>query len=88
VGDDHTQMLDLGPECGGVYEGHTGGVHGYVSFLFSNGDTRFAMSVTAGTIDPASDPEAAEKVRAAIMKVLLTSVCDAVPATVPRVAVG
>lgn len=82
------QLLDLGPECGGRYEGHTGGIHGYVSFLFSNGDTRFAMSVTIGTIDPTSDPEAAEKVQAAITKVLLASLCDSMPATAPRVAVG
>ncbi len=81
------QILDLGPGCGGMYEGHTGGIHGYVSFLFSNGDTRFAMSVTTGTVDPSSDPEAAEKINAAMVKVLLTSVCDSVPATAPRMAV-
>lgn len=82
------QLLNLGPECGGVYEGHTGGIHGYLSFLFSNGDTRFALSVTIGTVDPNNDPEAAEKVEAAIVKVLLASVCDSVPATAPRVALG
>jgi D-alanyl-D-alanine carboxypeptidase len=82
------QLVDLGPECGGAYQGHTGGIHGYVSFLFSNGDTRIAMSVTTGTVDPTSDPEAAEKINAAMVKVLLASVCDSVPAAAPRVAMG
>lgn len=75
------QVMDAGPTCGGLYEGHTGGIHGYVSFLFSNGETRFAMSLTTGTVDSTADPEAAARIEAAAMKVLATAVCDSPPSS-------
>jgi D-alanyl-D-alanine carboxypeptidase len=72
------ETIDAGPECGGVYEGHTGGMHGYQSFLFSNGKTRLVMSVTTGTAD-IEDPAVAERVSAALNTVILTAACGAAP---------
>jgi D-alanyl-D-alanine carboxypeptidase len=72
------QSLDAGPDCGGVYEGHTGGVQGYQSFLFRNddGSTAFAASVTTGSVD-VTDPEAVEKLSAAMNKILEIVTCGA-----------
>jgi D-alanyl-D-alanine carboxypeptidase len=72
------QTIDAGPSCGGVYEGHTGGMHGYQSYLFSNADgsTRFELSVTNDAIDVA-DPEAAQRFAAAANNVLIAIVCGA-----------
>jgi D-alanyl-D-alanine carboxypeptidase len=69
------EALDAGPECGGVYEGHTGGMHGYTSYLFGNGSTRFEMSVTSGVVD-VEDPEALERLSRAVNAVLAAALCD------------
>jgi D-alanyl-D-alanine carboxypeptidase len=68
------QTLDAGTACGGVYEGHTGGMHGYQSFLFSNGSTRFEVSVTTDDSDWA-DPDAAQRLAVAVNNVLVAAVC-------------
>jgi D-alanyl-D-alanine carboxypeptidase len=75
------EILDAGPTCGGVYFGHTGGIHGYQSFMFSSPDrgTRLEFSVTTGTAD-LEDPEAVERISAALNDVLIAAVCDSPPA--------
>jgi D-alanyl-D-alanine carboxypeptidase len=75
------EIMDLGPACGGVYFGHTGGIPGYVSFMFSTQDrgTRFEVSATTGDAD-LSDPAVAERLSAAFNNVLATAVCDSPPA--------
>jgi hypothetical protein len=72
--------LDFGPECGGVYEGHDGGLPGYLSMLLSTGDgeRRLAVSVTIGASDP-TDPEATERFWAAFNTLLLTAACGTTP---------
>lgn len=80
------ESTDAGPECGGVYQGHTGGMHGYQSFLFSNGDKRFQISVTVGAID-SEDPEARNRLGAAMGDLLLAITCGtADPAAPPPLA--
>jgi D-alanyl-D-alanine carboxypeptidase len=68
--------LDFGPECGGVYEGHDGGIAGYLSLLLSTGDRerRLEVSVTLGAINP-SDPQAAERFYTAFNTLLITAAC-------------
>lgn len=73
------QSLDAGPECGGLYQGHTGGMQSHQSFLFSNDDgTAIAMSVTTGTVDM-FDQEAAKRFSDAINNVVTTALCDTPP---------
>ncbi|GAB3458322.1 serine hydrolase domain-containing protein [Actinophytocola sediminis] len=71
------EIIDVGPECGGRYDGHTGGMHGYTSYLFStpDGGTRVEMSVTSGDFDSA-DAEAAQRFYVAINDVLAAAICD------------
>ncbi len=68
---------DFGPGCGGAVLGHTGGVHGYLSWMFSNADRtkRLEMSVTAGVVD-FFDPVAADKVDKAALKVVTVAFCS------------
>jgi D-alanyl-D-alanine carboxypeptidase len=75
------ELLDAGPTCGGVYYGHSGGIHGYQSLMFSNPDrtTRFEVSVTSGDAD-LSDPEVTARLSAALNNVLIAAVCDSPPA--------
>lgn len=73
---------DVGQDCGGVYEGHTGGMHGYQSYLFSNGRTRFTISLTVGTAD-ITDPATAERLGVALNNVLIAALCDGAPASTP-----
>ena len=68
------QSFDAGPDCGGEYQGHTGGMHGYQSFLFSNGDKRLEMSVTIGAVD-STDPAVQERLGLAVNNLLLVAVC-------------
>jgi D-alanyl-D-alanine carboxypeptidase len=68
------ESLDAGQDCGGVYQGHTGGMHGYQSFLFSNGDKRLEVSVTVGAID-SEDPAARERLGQAMNTLLLVAAC-------------
>lgn len=72
------ESVDAGPACGGVYQGHTGGMHGYQSFLFSNDDTRFEISVTTGDAD-LTDPAVIERLGTAMNNLVLTIACGAVP---------
>lgn len=71
------QNFDGGAACGGVYEGHTGGMHGYMSYLFrsTDGSTRLEMSVTTGVLDP-TDPEAGQRFLTAFDNVLVAALCD------------
>lgn len=75
------ELLDAGPTCGGVYYGHTGGIHGYQSVMFSTPDrtTRFEISITSGDAD-LSDPEVTARLSAALNNVLIAAVCDSPPA--------
>jgi D-alanyl-D-alanine carboxypeptidase len=75
------EIMDLGPTCGGVYFGHTGGIPGYLSFMFSTQDrgTRFEVSVTTGEAD-LDDPAVVERLTNAFNNVLATAVCDSPPA--------
>jgi D-alanyl-D-alanine carboxypeptidase len=75
------ELLDAGPTCGGVYYGHTGGIHGYQSVMFSSPDrtTRLEISITTGDLD-LSDPEAAARAGAALNNVLIAALCDSPPA--------
>lgn len=75
------EIMDLGPSCGGVYFGHTGGIPGYLSFLFATPDrsTRFEVSVTTGDADLA-DPAVVARLVAQFNNVLTTAVCDSPPA--------
>jgi D-alanyl-D-alanine carboxypeptidase len=78
--------LDAGPDCGGVYYGHTGGIHGYQSYLFSNGDTRLEISVTVGAIE-FEDPAAQERLGVAMNNLLVVAACGtANPAERPALA--
>ncbi len=82
------QTIDVGPDCGGVYEGHTGGMHGYQSYLFSNGAKRLEISVTTDDMDT-EDPAAAERFAVALNKVLVVAMCgSAQPANRPTVLDG
>jgi D-alanyl-D-alanine carboxypeptidase len=77
------ETANVGPECGGVYQGHTGGVHGYQSFMFSNGDERFEISVTVGAVD-SDDPDAMDRLGAAMGNLLTVITCGtATPAARP-----
>lgn len=68
--------VKLPAECGGATLGHTGGIHGYNSYMFSNADgsKRFEMSVSHADID-SSDPETAARFAAAQEKVMTTALC-------------
>jgi D-alanyl-D-alanine carboxypeptidase len=68
--------LDFGPECGGVYEGHDGGLPGYLSFLLSTGtgERRFELSVTLGAAN-LDDPQAVERFFTAFTTLLVTAAC-------------
>jgi D-alanyl-D-alanine carboxypeptidase len=79
-------LLEGGPTCGGTYYGHTGGMHGYQSFLFSTPErgTRVEISVTTGNAD-LEDPAVAERVSTAINNVVIATLCDSPPAS-PMVA--
>jgi D-alanyl-D-alanine carboxypeptidase len=72
------ESANAGPECGGVYQGHTGGMHGYQSFLFSNDDTRFEISMTTGDAD-LTDPAVAERLGAALNTLVLSIACGTAP---------
>jgi len=83
------ELLDPGPTCGGVHFGHSGSVHGYLSFMFSTPDRtqRLEVSLTTGSADTA-DPAVADKLLAAMNTLLLTATCgtataDATPLTRP-----
>jgi D-alanyl-D-alanine carboxypeptidase len=71
------EVLDGGPECGGVYEGHTGGVPGYSSYVLrsTDGTRRLEMSVTLGPVDY-EDPETSERYFLALNDVLVAALCD------------
>jgi D-alanyl-D-alanine carboxypeptidase len=75
------ELLDTGPTCGGVHIGHTGGMHGYQSFMFSTPDrgTRLEMSITTGSAD-LDDPAVAARVSAALNNLVIAIVCDSPPA--------
>lgn len=70
------EALDAGAECGGLYQGHTGGVPGYESLLFRNADGSryFSASITSGAVDP-TDPAAVDRNNAARDKVVEVAVC-------------
>lgn len=70
-------VFDAGPQCGGVYEGHTGGVPGYYSYLFrsTDGSTRLELSVTTGAVD-IDDPETLRRLLIALNNVLVAAICD------------
>jgi D-alanyl-D-alanine carboxypeptidase len=74
-------LLDAGPTCGGVYYGHTGGLPGYLSFMYATPDrgTRLELSVTLGAAD-LEDPAVIERINAAYNNVLVTALCDTPPA--------
>ncbi len=74
------ETANVGPECGGVYQGHTGRVHGYQSYLFSNGDERFEISVTFGAVDT-EDPEAMDRFGAAVGNLLTVITCGSASAS-------
>jgi D-alanyl-D-alanine carboxypeptidase len=67
--------IDFGPTCG-VFEGHDGGLPGYVSMLFSSGDRqrRLEVSVTVGRVN-LDDPGAARRFLAALGRLLATAAC-------------
>lgn len=75
------ELLNAGPECGGVYLGHTGGIHGYQSFMFSTPDrsTRLELSLTTGAAD-LEDPAVAGRVQQALNTLVLTVACGTAPA--------
>jgi D-alanyl-D-alanine carboxypeptidase len=79
--------LDFGPECGGVYEGHDGGLAGYLSMLLSTGDgtRRLEVSVTLGAINP-TDPQAAERLWGAFGTLLITAACGSSQPAAPEVS--
>ncbi len=69
-------LQELETPCGTKVSGHTGGMHGYHSYLFSttDGAKRFEFSVTLGKLDQ-NDPVAAQKYFEALQKVASVSVC-------------
>ncbi|MHA6800864.1 serine hydrolase domain-containing protein [Bounagaea algeriensis] len=71
--------MDLGA-CGTVL-GHTGGVPGYISFLFAgpDGNKRLEMSVTSGATD-SGDPQDAARLQRATQQVVGTALCGENPA--------
>lgn len=80
------ESLDAGADCGGVYQGHSGGMHGYQSFMLSNGDKRFEVSVTVGAIN-SEDAAAQERLGLAFNNLLVVALCGtATPADRPAVA--
>ncbi|MCP2258892.1 D-alanyl-D-alanine carboxypeptidase [Streptoalloteichus tenebrarius] len=81
--------LDMGPGCGGPFYGHTGGIHGYNSYLFSNADgsKRFEMSLTTGAIDP-EDGAALDKLAKSLGKVLNLGLCGKAAAPESAAAVA
>ncbi len=70
--------MDLGA-CGTVL-GHTGGVPGYTSYLFTSpdGNKRLEMSVTSGATD-SGDPQDAVRLQQATQKVAGTALCGENP---------
>ncbi|WP_370948114.1 serine hydrolase domain-containing protein [Amycolatopsis sp. cg5] len=68
------QQMETG--CGTTVSGHTGGIHGYLSYLFSTADgkQRFELSLTTGTVDTA-DPAQAQKLADALAKVANVAAC-------------
>lgn len=83
------EILDVGPECGGVYFGHSGGIHGYLSFLLSTPDrgTRVEISVTTGDAD-FEDLAVATKFLEALNNALAAAVCDSPTSGSARVLSG
>jgi D-alanyl-D-alanine carboxypeptidase len=75
------ELLDTGPRCGGVYLGHGGSMHGYLSFMFStpDGGTRLELSVTTGAADLGNE-QVARRLLAAYNALLVTALCDSPPA--------
>lgn len=75
------ELLDVGPECGGLFYGHTGGIAGYQTYMFSTPDreTRFELSFTIGDAD-LEDPAVIERLDAAFGNLLVTGLCDSPPA--------
>jgi D-alanyl-D-alanine carboxypeptidase len=71
------RVFDFGPECGGTYEGHTGGMHGYHSYLLrsSDGRLRLQLSVTVGAFDHL-DPVLAQRYYLALEDVVTAALCD------------
>ncbi|SDY05364.1 D-alanyl-D-alanine carboxypeptidase [Amycolatopsis xylanica] len=62
--------------CGTTISGHTGGIHGYLSYLFATADgtKRFEFSLTTGTTD-LTDPAQAQKLAEALAKVANVAAC-------------
>ncbi|OLF04235.1 serine hydrolase, partial [Actinophytocola xanthii] len=86
-GDSYGLGLEVVPtseECGGVYEGHSGGIHGYNSFLLrsTNGARRLVVSVTLGAVD-LTDQEAAIRYVYALQDLMATALCGAEEPTAP-----
>ncbi|WP_245573889.1 serine hydrolase domain-containing protein [Amycolatopsis nigrescens] len=77
------QKMETG--CGEPVYGHTGGIHGYQSFLFStlDGTNRLEISLTQGDVDT-SDPAAAEKYYRAAEKVAVVAACGKTPPVAQR----
>jgi D-alanyl-D-alanine carboxypeptidase len=77
------ELLDGGPTCGGDYIGHTGGVPGYQTFLFSTPDRRmrFEISMTVGDAD-LEDPAVIERLEIALNDLLVAALCDSPPGEV------
>jgi D-alanyl-D-alanine carboxypeptidase len=74
------ELLDPGPTCGGVHFGHTGGIHGYQSFMFATPDRtqRLEVSLTTGTAD-LEDPAVVTRLQEALNNFLLTATCGSTP---------
>lgn len=68
--------VDLPESCGGPVLGHTGGVPGYHSMMFSNADRtkRFQLSVTLGDVD-LTNAEAAIRYTEAQQRLTQTLLC-------------
>jgi D-alanyl-D-alanine carboxypeptidase len=68
--------VDNGPDCGGRYEGHNGGMHGYGSVMLgtADGTRRVEISVTTGAGD-STDPENVSRYSTAYNNVLIAAMC-------------
>lgn len=83
------EIADIGPACGGVYFGHGGGLHEYLSLLLSTPDrgTRLEISITTGDADY-KDPAVANKFSEAFDNALIAALCDRPPGGSARVPPG
>ncbi|MFD8500426.1 serine hydrolase domain-containing protein [Amycolatopsis sp. NPDC059657] len=68
------QQMETG--CGATVSGHTGGIHGYLSYLFGTADTtkRFELSLSTGTTD-LNDPAQAQKLAEALANLANVAAC-------------